>query len=82
MLEVRAVLEGLAARHAARNATDQDLVVLQAIHAQMQDRLEQGDLLGISELNAQWHDKILAIANHQTVTTLIQRLRAQHVRFK
>jgi len=82
MLEVRAVLEGLAARHAARNATDQDLVVLQAIHAQMQACLEQGDLLGISDLNAQWHDKILAIANHQTVETLIQRLHAQHVRFQ
>lgn len=82
MLEVRAVLEGLAARHAARNATDQDVATLQAIHAQMEAWLEQGDLLGISDLNAQWHDKILSIANHQTVTTLIQRLRAQHVRFK
>jgi DNA-binding GntR family transcriptional regulator len=82
MLEVRAVLEGLAARHAARHATDQDLAALQAIHAQMQTCLERDDLLGISELNAQWHDMVLAIAHHQTVTSLIHRLRAQHVRFQ
>jgi DNA-binding GntR family transcriptional regulator len=82
MLEVRAVLEGLAARHAARHATDQDLATLQALHADMQACLAQGNLLGISDLNAQWHDKILAIANHQTVKTLIHRLRAQHVRFQ
>src|SRR4051812_38567335 len=82
MLEVRAVLEGLTARYAARNATDQELVALQEIHAQMQGCLERDDLLSISNLNAQWHDKLLAIANHQTVTSLIHRLRAQHVRFQ
>ncbi len=82
MLEVRAVLEGLAARHAARNATDQALATLQEIHAQMQACLERDDLLSISDLNAQWHDKLLAIANHQTVTGLIHRLRAQHVLFQ
>jgi DNA-binding GntR family transcriptional regulator len=82
MLEVRAVLEGLAARYAARTATAPDIAVLQEIHTQMQVCLERDDLLGISDLNAQWHDKLLAIANHQTVTTLIHRLRAQHVRFQ
>jgi DNA-binding GntR family transcriptional regulator len=82
MLEVRAVLEGLAARYAAHNATDQDLATLQTIHAQMQACLAQDDLLSISALNAQWHDKVLTIANHQTITNLIHRLRAQHVRFQ
>lgn len=82
MLEVRAVLEGLAARYAARNATAQALAALQEIHTQMQTCLEQGDLLGISELNARWHDQLLTIAHHQTVTGLIHRLRAQHVRFQ
>lgn len=82
MLEVRAMLEGLAARHAARKATDQDLAVLQALDAQMQVAFAQGDLLVVSELNAQWHDRLLTIADHQTVRSLIQRLRAQHVRFR
>jgi len=82
MLEVRAVLEGLAARHAARHITAQALATLQAIHAEMQVCLDQGDLVGVSALNAQWHDQILAIANHQTVEGLIQRLRAQHVLFR
>lgn len=82
MMEVRAVLEGLAARHAARNASAADIAVLQALHAEMHSALVRDDLPAISELNAHWHDNILAIANHQTVTTLIHRLRAQHVRFQ
>lgn len=82
MLEVRAVLEGLVARYAAHNATEPEVAALQAIHAQMQVCFTQDDLLGISDLNAQLHEKILQIANHQTATRLIQRLRAQHVRFQ
>lgn len=82
MYEVRAVLEGLAAAYAARNATAQDIAVLHAIHTQMLDCFAQDDLLAISDLNAQLHEKLLQIANHQTVTRLIQRLRAQHVRFQ
>lgn len=39
-------------------------------------------LLGISDSDAQLHEEILRIANHQTATRLIQRLRAQHVRFQ
>lgn len=82
MLEVRAVLEGLAARQAANQITAQGIATLQTIHAAMQACLDRDDLIGVSDLNAQWHDQILAIANHQTVEGLIQRLRAQHVLFR
>lgn len=80
--EVRAVLEGLAARHAAHNVTPQDVTRLRAIHDQMQVCFAQDDLLSISDLNAQLHELLLHIANHQTVTRLIHRLRAQQVRFQ
>jgi DNA-binding GntR family transcriptional regulator len=80
--EARAVLEGLAARYAARNATRQDIAKLRAIHAQMQQRHKQGDLLGMSDLNAHLHAEMLRMAAHQTVARLIERLRAQNVRFQ
>ena len=80
--EARAVLEGLAARHAAKNAIRQDVTALRAICKQMQQRHAKGDLLGMSDLNAQLHGELLRIADHQTVTRLIERLRAQQVRFQ
>ena len=80
--EARAVLEGLAARYAAKNAARQDVTILRAIHKQMQQRFSKGDLLGMSDLNAQLHGELLRMADHQTVTRLIERLRAQQVRFQ
>ena len=80
--EARSVLEGLAARYAARNATKQDIVKLRAIHAKMQQCHKNGDLLGMSDLNAQLHAELLRISAHQTATRLIERLRAQNVRFQ
>jgi len=79
-LEARAVLEGLAARYAARNVTDADVTDLRAIVGEMEARLAEGDLLGISEGNTRLHSRLLQIANNTTVARLIERLHAQHVR--
>lgn len=79
-LEARAVLEGLAARYAARNVTDADIADLRAIVGEMEARLAEGDLLGISEGNTRLHSRLLQIANNKTVTRLIERLHAQHIR--
>jgi DNA-binding GntR family transcriptional regulator len=82
MYEVRAVLEGLAARYAALNAKKNDIAKLRAIHNEMKKRFAKGDLLGISDLNADLHAELLRMANHQVVAQLIARLRAQHVRYQ
>jgi len=82
ILEVRAVLEGLAARHAARKAAPQDVESLQAILAEMRRRLDAGDLLGASDQNAVLHGRILEISGHATVTRLIATLKSQLVRFQ
>jgi DNA-binding GntR family transcriptional regulator len=79
-LEARAVLEGLAARYAARNVTDADIADLRAIVGEMEARLAEGDLLGISEGNTRLHSRLLEIANNKTVARLIERLHAQHIR--
>ena len=79
-LEARAVLEGLAARYAARNVTDADIADLRAIVGEMEAHLAEGDLLGISEGNTRLHSRLLQIANNKTVARLIERLHAQHIR--
>jgi DNA-binding GntR family transcriptional regulator len=79
-LEARAVLEGLAARYAARNVTDAEIAALRAIIAEMETLLAQGELLGISDANARLHNLLLQIAKNKTVARLIERLHAQHVR--
>ncbi len=79
-IEARAALEALAARYAARNVTDDDIADLRAIVGEMEARLAEGDLLGISEGNTRLHSRLLQIANNKTVARLIERLHAQHIR--
>jgi DNA-binding GntR family transcriptional regulator len=82
ILEARMVLEGLAARHAAANATPADVEELRAILADMRARLDAGDLLGVSDRNAVLHARLLAIAGHATVDRLVAGLKGQLVRFQ
>ena len=82
ILESRMVLEGLAARYAATNATKRQVAELRAILEQMRSRLDAGDPLGASELNAQLHARLLEIAGHRTVTRLVATLNSQLVRFQ
>lgn len=80
LLEARMVLEGLAARYAAKKATEADVARLRQILAEMEARYRQGDLLGMSELNALLHRALVEISGHRTAARLIEGLRAQGVR--
>ena len=82
ILETRAVLEGLAARAAAVQATPEDVEDLEQILAEMRRRLDAGDLLGASDQNAVLHGRILAISGHATAARLIATLKSQLVRFQ
>ena len=82
ILETRAVLEGLAARYAALRAGQADVDALREILASMRRRLEQGDLLGVSDENAGLHRRLLQIAGHGTTSRMISSLRSQLVRFQ
>jgi DNA-binding GntR family transcriptional regulator len=48
----------------------------------MQYCFEAGDLLGISELNGQFHRQLLRIADHRTAARMIDVLQAQVVRYQ
>jgi DNA-binding GntR family transcriptional regulator len=82
ILETRAVLEGLVARHAAVKATSADVQALTAIIEEMRRRLNDGDLLGASDQNAVLHGRILDISGHGTAGRLIATLKSQMVRFQ
>jgi len=82
ILEARAVLEGVAARHAAQNATAADVKRLRQILKEMRRLLNNGDLLRASDENAVLHRTLLEVADHPTVMRLISMLKSQLVRFQ
>jgi DNA-binding GntR family transcriptional regulator len=82
ILEARAALEGVAARHAADNATEQDVAELRAITAEMERLRETGDLLAMSDCNARLHRGILELSGHEAVRRLTATLNSQMVRFQ
>lgn len=82
ILQTRAVLEGLAARHAALNRTDADGAELEAILAEQRAALDREDLLGASEINARLHARIVELSAHATMQRLVRGLKSQTVRFQ
>ncbi|MGH3341461.1 MAG: GntR family transcriptional regulator [Carbonactinosporaceae bacterium] len=82
ILEARAALESIAARHAALRATRTEIAELRRITAEMEDLLRAGDLLAISDRNARLHRRILELSGHQTVQRLTAMLQSQLVRFQ
>jgi DNA-binding GntR family transcriptional regulator len=80
--QVRATLEGLAARFAAANATIEDTECMRSILVEMREMLARNDLLAYSDCNSRLHKRILAASGHGTAQRLITNLRAQMVRFQ
>jgi DNA-binding GntR family transcriptional regulator len=82
ILESRMVLEGLAARYAAQNATEEQVAELREIVKEMRFSLDADDLVAASELNERLHALLLEIAEHRTVSRLVAMLNPQLVRFQ
>jgi DNA-binding GntR family transcriptional regulator len=82
ILEARAALEGLAARHAALDADDAAVDRLREIVAEMRRLREEGDLIALSNANASLHAAILEASGHETANRLSRILSSQIVRFQ
>jgi DNA-binding GntR family transcriptional regulator len=82
ILEVRAALESLAARHAAQKITPEQSDTLFTLLAEQQQCINAGDLLGSSDVNARLHQTILRIAEHRLATRVLEMLKPQSVRFQ
>lgn len=82
ILQARAVLEGLAVRQAADRIDHAGAARLQSCIARQRELLENGDLLGASEVNAELHATLLELSGHATAVRLIESLNAQTVRYQ
>lgn len=82
ILQARAALEGIAAAHAARRASDAQLQRLREIASEMACLHEHRDLLAMSEANARLHALVLRASGHKTAQLLTAGLKAQLVRFQ
>src|SRR5260370_32699184 len=80
--EVRAALEGMLARRAATRVTADDLSALRHVIAEMRERVEAGDSIGYSELNATFHQRIWTADDHPTASHLLGSLKSQGIRFQ
>jgi DNA-binding GntR family transcriptional regulator len=77
VLQARGALEGLAARHAAANATADDVESLRALLAELDAAFELTDIPAFSAAQARLHHQLLATSRLDTVGRLIETLSAQ-----
>jgi DNA-binding GntR family transcriptional regulator len=82
ILQVRAVLEGLAVRLTAERIDDAGAARLQALLERHRELLDGGDLLGASDANADLHAALLELSGHGTARRLIRALNSQTVRYQ
>ncbi len=73
--EIRAALEGVAARHASQELTDEQLDRLRKVLAAM--RKEEEDIDRWVQLNSEFHDAINQASGRPRLLELIQRFREQ-----
>jgi DNA-binding GntR family transcriptional regulator len=82
IVEARSALEGVAARHAAANATPADIAALRAVVARLRALRAAGDLLAYADENRELHALIVRTSRHRTAATLLQLLKSQSVSFQ
>jgi DNA-binding GntR family transcriptional regulator len=80
ILQVREVLEGLAAGLAAEKATAAQLAELDDIVAEMENRLAADDLLGHLPLVGRFHQRIIDMAGNEFMDQFLGMLRAPLIR--
>ena len=78
--EVRMVLEGLVAAHAAQRVTAEDASELDEIGLLMRRAVSAGEFRRYSDLNHRLHATVRRIAGHRAADGLIETLRGQLVR--
>jgi DNA-binding GntR family transcriptional regulator len=82
ILEARSALEAVTARRAASRADEAKCRELTAILERMRSAFAKTDLFLMSELNSEFHAKIVEIAGSATLSRLISMLNSQIVRFQ
>ncbi len=82
VLEIRAVLEGLAAQLAAKRADDHEIKQLLDISKKFSDYAAKKDIQGLIDEDEAFHDTIYTASRNDRLIQLISSLREQVQRFR
>jgi GntR family transcriptional regulator, trigonelline degradation regulator len=77
LYEIRAVLEGWAAKKCAENASDDDLAQLDKLVEQLAAAQQRHDLRRMLDVLDAFHEKLLAAAGNQMLTAYLHSLRGR-----
>ncbi len=77
LYEIRAVLEGWAAKKCADNASDDDLAQLDKLVEQLAAAQQRQDLRKMLDVLDAFHEKLLAVAGNQMLTSYLHSLRGR-----
>ncbi len=80
--DVRGMIEALLARHAAERCTAKDARKLRGMLTRMEALAADGQLVGYSEANVEFHAEIARLAHHPTAERILNGLRSQTVAFQ
>ncbi len=82
VLEIRAILEGLAASLAATRMSDEEIDELEMISYQFKKCYQKDDIEGMIEKDVEFHDRIFNSARNEKLNHIVQGLREQIYRFR
>lgn len=82
IIEIRAVLEGLAARLATPRLSESDLVHLDSLIDRELDAIDAGNIELAMQLNGEFHEIILAQVENQRLVALVENFEDQLQRFR
>ena len=75
IFQIIALLEGNACKTVAKNASDQELELLDSIHMKLEKAAAERDIDRFFEINQEFHDKIQEIAGNRWMRKVISDLR-------
>jgi DNA-binding GntR family transcriptional regulator len=80
--EIKAVLEGYAARKAADRISDDDIDRLEKLNQRMRTCAEKHDIVGLTAAHNEFHQLILEVCGNQKIIDVVGSLVRQFLRFR
>jgi len=80
--EIKAVLEGYAARIAATRITDAEITQLERLNRKMKEYAAKMDVAGLTKNHNEFHHFILEVCGNHKITTVVSNLVQQFMRFR
>jgi DNA-binding GntR family transcriptional regulator len=80
--DLKTVLEGYAARCAAKTLTEKDIAKMESVNRQMEAAATKNDLRRVLNLHNEFHDIFLKSCGNEKLHTIVQNLVRQFQRFR